>query len=305
MGASTPRDAAVVLAVLLAAVLAGCSGLVDEPTPTVTPADVPTADPPRTPVPTVVPGVRDNGSVQPAAVVDAHERRLENHSFRFTLHRTIHDGTETRQETYVRTWVAAGGTPFRLVQFVNVSRQRSVATTSDRAVDLWYDGSGAFFRVTDSTGTPYVRAQSVGRETLTDPAFPDLHRELLASARFGDPDRSGEDGSVRLVADAFVDRSALVSASAGTDPANASLVLVVTPQGVVRVTRLAFDATLDGDRVRVVQRTRVSGLDGTRPPVPEWLSDDPSPGLNTTGVEGGATTVEDGATNGTDSESRE
>jgi len=272
MSTPPPRGGVVVLTLFLVVILGGCTALSGEPTrtTTVTPATVPGDDPPVTPVPTVAPGVPADGTIEPAAVVNAHERALANRSYTFTLRRTVRDGTETRQETYVRTLVAAGGTPFRLVQFVNVSRQESVATSGDRVVDVFFDGSVAFVRVTDSTGTPYIRDQSIGREALTDPAFPDLHRDLLATARFDGPTGTDAD-AVRLVADSLTDPTALGSLSPGSDPANGSLSVVVTRTGIVRETRLAFDDRIDGDRVRVVQITHVSALDRTTVPVPEWV----------------------------------
>lgn len=258
------------LALLALVVLAGCHGLggVETETPTVTPAPVPTASPTSTPVPTVAPGITADGTVAPAVVVDSHRTALADDSYTATVRRTVRVEGTVQQVTFARTWVANDS--YRLVQYVNESRPGRVTTATEPAVDLWYNGTAAFYRITDSTGTPYVRARDVDRETLPDPTFGPLLADLLAAGRFRVVDTTN--GTVRLAATDIENTRALAPVLGAERLHNVSLSVTVTPTGVVRSTRLAYDATSRDREARVVQRTRVSAVDATTVPVPTWAA---------------------------------
>jgi len=266
-----PDRQAVLLAVLF--LLAGCNTLTGEQTPTltVTPASVPTDDPAGDPVSTFVAGVGESGTVDPVVLAERHREALSTHSYVFTFRRTVSNGTDTHRETYVRSWAAPNRSAYRLVQYVNESRADRVTTTGGPAVDLWYNGSTAFFRVTDSTGTPYIRDDQITRSALTDPTFAALLGETLSAGRYRGEHHPDE--SLTLVAVAIGNRSAIDLGP--TEPIrNASLTATVTPAGIVRATRLAYSVQRSGDWIRVRQTTRVRRLDNTTVPVPDWAPGD-------------------------------
>jgi hypothetical protein len=185
---------------------------------------------------------------------------------------TDENGGAVRRETFARAWVATNRSHYRLVQFVNVSHPARITTASDPSVDLWYNGSSAFYRVTDSTGTPYVRASGVATETLSDPTFPLVLRELFTLGRYRPLSQVSAVQPTRFVA-VSVNRSAVTPPSPYGRPRNVTARLTLTPEGIVQATRLTYTATGDGERVRIRETTRITAVDETSVPVPPWVPD--------------------------------
>lgn len=266
-GAGHPALPAVGLVVLV--LVGSCLGFAPggdrTGTPMVTPAPVPSTDP-ATPS-TVAPGIAADGTVDTPVVVARHRQALSNRSYTVTVRRTVTRGGETRRETYARSWVAPSG-EFRLVQYVNVSRRPDGPRAPQPVTDIWYNGSWAFFRQTDSTGTPHVRLQTANRTILPDPLFGPVLRDGLSVARLR-PSGSG-DRPLELVSASPVNRSVLDPPPSARTVRNVSVRVTLARNGVVRVVRVGYDATADGDRVHVVRTVRVSGLGETTVPSPPW-----------------------------------
>jgi len=234
-------------------------------TSTVTPAPVPSTEPP-TPA-TVAPGIAADGAVDPQVVVSRHRAVLSNRSYTVTVRRTVTRGGETSRETYARSWVAPSG-KFRIVQYVNTSRRPGGPQAQQPVTDIWYDGSWAFFRETDSTGTPHVRVRTANRSILPDPLFRPVLRDTLSVARL----RPSSDGDrpLDLAGVPPVNRSVLDPPPSVGTVENVSVRVTLARNGVVRAVRVDYDATADGERVRVVRIVRVSSLGETTVPSPPW-----------------------------------
>lgn len=271
------------LALLALVLLAGCGGLLADG-PTVTPAPVPTPSPTPTPQPTVVPGVHPDGGVRVDALLDRHRTALSNRSYTFTIDRVVRgpNGTDERVSTRLR--VAPGASSYRLVQWANGTGSLRVTATERPVVDAWYNGSTVLFRGTDSTGTPYVVARNVSVGPVPDPTFRSLLRERLAGFEFRVAGRTAD--GVRLVATGAGTPEAVAPPSPFERPRNVSMRVTVTPGGVVQSTRLAYDATDGGRRVRVVRTTRVSAVGDTTVRVPAWAGFGNATDANATGGPG-------------------
>lgn len=236
--------------------------------PTVTPAPVPSTDP-ATPS-TVAPGIGADGTVDTQVVVARHRQALSNRSYTVTVRRTVTRGEETLRETYARSWVAPSG-EFRLVQHVNVSRRPGGPRAPQPVTDIWYNGSWTFFRQTDSTGTPHVRVQTANRTILPDPLFGPVLRDTLSVARLRPS--GGGDRPLELVGAPPVNRSVLDPPPSAGRVRNVSVRVTLAHNGVLRAVRVGYDATAEGERVRIVRTVRVSGLGETTVSSPPWYMD--------------------------------
>jgi len=119
-------------------------------------------------------------------------------------------------------------------------------------LDLWYDGSVATFRIERNGSVDYDRSPSSGTGPVTDLTGHDRLAGLASNADLRVVGR-GVDGSYRVGGQQFASLSVLRVPTFLAAPRNATLSMVVTPEGLVEGYRLTYVTTFEGDRVRVVR----------------------------------------------------
>ncbi|WP_276273089.1 hypothetical protein [Haloarcula litorea] len=259
-----------VLAVLVA-LTAGCGGfgfadIDSSETETVTPVAVP--DDARGAYP---PGVGPTGVTDPAALGWAHANRLENASYTLVVNRTERYRNGTRHsQLRTRVRLAADRTYLTDVAVrgaggpVLLGRPPASAT-------FWSDGDRFLRRLTRDNRTVYneytppdsyagtwpywVRAVALDGRPSRDVS------ETVGEFRTETERRSGDPGVV-VVGDGL--RDDRFRGERVTEPADATLVARVTPDGFVRRYRVTYAArTDDGTPVRVTRSVRFSAVGNT------------------------------------------
>jgi hypothetical protein len=287
--------AALALASLL--VIAGCGGTVpgdgsgadagdSAQTATLTPAPVPAQTPVTTPTPTptpmptalpstpggalVVPGLTAGGVSDAFRFADGHREALTRGPYRVSTTITLvtEDGT-TLYERNETLHVGADG------RYRYITRSASADTYPVSAfaprIDLWFDGQSATFRAVRPNETIYERDPvASGTGPISDLTGHDRIAGLASTADLSLFGR-GVDGDYRVAGQRFASRSVLRTPAFLAAPRNATLSLVVAPSGLVRVHRLSYVATFDGQRVQVVRGRRFERADPVGPP--PWLDE--------------------------------
>jgi hypothetical protein len=275
------------VAVALCCLLAGCGTTPTDTragTDTLTPVAVPTSPPtvaaaptPRAATPTpraeeeLAPGVTGAGVEEPFRLAAAHRRGLSNRTFRLvrTLNVTRENGTVLRRTTR-RATVAPNAERYRVVDTAVDTDAYPVRAVAPR-IELWWAGGPALFRL---SGDGEVRYRRVDGFPLRGPAedltLRDRIAGLLSAVDTTVVGREpGEPVRVILVASG-VETDAVLDVPILLDrPRNVSLTLEVDVNGVVRAYRLGYDATFEGERVRVSRRARFAFVDGPVEP-PAW-----------------------------------
>lgn len=281
-------------ALCLVVLLAGCNGggtgdRAVTTTPTVTPAPIPTSPPTETVTPgeptgpALAPGVTVRGVEDPFALAGAHRQALSERSFRLvrTLTVTGADGTLLRLRAR-RATVAAGASRYLVVDTAVDTGAYPVRAVAPR-IEVWWAGGPALFRLSGDGEPRYRRAADV---PPTGPAgdltLRDRIAGLLSAADTAVVGREpGETVGVVLVAKAVRNDAVLRVPVLLERPRNVSMSLTVGVDGVVREYRIAYDATFEGERVRVVRRVRFAFVEGPVEP-PAWRDR----ALNASGVAG-------------------
>lgn len=282
----------------LAVLLAGCGAAPTGDAPageadTLTPVAVPT-DPP-TPTGTsaaptereLAPGVTGAGVEDPVALAAAHRRGLLERPYRLdrTLSVARPDGTLLRRTTR-RAAVGPNASRYRLVDTVRETDAYPVSAVPPR-VELWWADGRALIRLSGDGEVRYRRVDGVGpTEPVGDLTLRDRIAGLLTTTETTVVGREpGDPVRVILVAGDVRSDSMLRVPALLERPRNVTFALEVDTNGVVREYRLEYDATLDGERVRVRRRVEFAFLEGPVEP-PAWRER----ALNATGTTGGPDT---------------
>lgn len=273
--------------VALCCLLAGCGGspadtrtdgaetLTPVPVPTSQPTDPAAGNGTETPARAVereiAPGVTGRGVEDPFALAAAHRRGLSERPFRLvrTLRITGSNGTLLRRTTR-RATVGPNASRYRVVDTAVDTDAYPVRAVAPR-IELWWAGGPALFRLSGNGTVRYRRVDSVPPTgPAEDLTMWDRIAGLLSSVDTSVVGREpGEPARVILVAAGTGSDSVLGVPILVERPRNATLALEADVNGVVREYRIAYDATFEGERVRVVRRVRFSFVEGPVEP-PTW-----------------------------------
>lgn len=245
-------------------------------TATLTPVAVPTSPPTGSPVLStpveweLAPGVTGTGVVDPFALATTHRRTLRDRSFRLvrTLNLTRQNGTLVRRTTR-RATVAPNASRLHVV-YTGSYPIRAVAPR----IELWWAGGPALFRLSGDGDVQYRRADDVALAGLVgELTLEDRIAGLLSVTDTRVVGREPDDPvRVILVADGVGSESVLRLSPFLRDPRNVTVSLEVDIDGVVYEYRIAYDATLDGEGVRVVRRARFTFVEEPAEP-PAWADE--------------------------------
>lgn len=284
--------AALALAILLT--LAGCGGgfagetdadeeasstatLTPVPVPTETPVRTPTAT--ATPMPTaplstpggalVVPGLTAGGVADPFQFADGHEEALTAGPYRVLTNTSLvrADGTVLydRRETL---HVGAEGRRYHYTVRTETAEVYPVRPFAPE-IRLWYDGAVATFRVERNGSVRYERdVTTTGTGPVADLSGHDRLAGLASNADLRLVGR-GIDERYRVAAQRFASLSVLRVPAFLDAPRDATLSMVVSPDGLVEEYQLLYTTTFEGDRVRVVHRRTFSRAGPVSEP--SWL----------------------------------
>jgi len=267
------------LVLALCCLLAGC-GSASTGTPaggTLTPVAVPTDRSTPTAVPVraaereLAPGVTGTGVEDPFALAAAHRDGLRERPFRLvrSLRIARADGTILRRTTR-RATVAPNASRYRVVDTAVDAEVYPVRSIAPR-IELWWAGGPALFRFSGDGSVRYRRVDDVpSTGPAEDLTMRDRIAGLLSSVDTAVVGREpGETVGVILVAGEVRRESVLRVPMFLERPRNVSVTLEVDVNGVVREYRIAYDATFDGERVRVVRRVGFAFVEGAVEP-PAW-----------------------------------
>jgi hypothetical protein len=260
------RRVTLALVVALAAGLAGCGafdpGIGDGGSvETVTPVPVPTTAQPSPP------GVTD-GTVDPAAVADAHRRTLRATNYTVSTRVRIENGSAALSVFRQTRRVAAGGERYAGEYGRNTSNPPVALST--RSVAYWTGGDGYASRHVEHGRVVYLGWSTTG-EPITDVERARAARRVLSALSFTVAER-GDDALV-LTATGIRDRAALPRPRYVDGVHNVSARVRVGFDGVVSSSRLAYDARFADRRVRVSYETTVTDRGATTVERPAWVDE--------------------------------
>lgn len=262
------RPGVVALVVLLA--LSGCQTFGSgTPRETLTPPPVPEATATAATGLSLPPGVDSTGVTSPARLVAAHRAALEGRSYVLRLRYVERYANGTRRATVTwRNSYGSGGSArtIRVRNFSDIGLYNYSTVT-------WSNGRIVVSRIATDGEVRFLRPVEIpfsftgGRQL-----FVVLLRGEFDVARL--PDRSAYrltltsvEGTRPLV------RSYTFSPEVRENPRNVSLRLVVTRASLVRNYRLAYDTTVNGATVHVVQSIRLEGIGTTTVERPSWVGE--------------------------------
>lgn len=268
-------------------VVAGCSGIspsgdgVGTASTTLTPVPVPERSTPvgatpgtATPENLLVPGLTTEGVVAPFALADAHDDALTNRSYTRITHTELVGPNGSLRTTHQVLRVAEGGYRYHLTATSESAPSYPVSAVASR-LELWYDDAPALFRVGSGENVSY----RVGMTGSLDGPVGDITGEDRLVGLYGTVDRwsvqptSGDDSLLVLDSREQPDRDVLRLPTLVDEPRNATLQVVLTADGRVVSHRLRYDATFDGQPVRVVERVRYVKVGATTVDEPAWLDE--------------------------------
>lgn len=287
-----------VVAVLLLAMAAGCSGLPvveDGSGITVTPADVPTdeATPTRA---GGVPFVEANGSFSdPATLAANHRDTLQGQSFTVSATQTIRFPASNQTGRWELTASIAPSGAFA----VDTERGGSVFGT-DRSIRIGFWSNGeivveAFLRNGTWTANIVRDAQGNPVPPMTvmpiDPYFEGELRTIYAATRVQSMTRTDAGGQstdpVRLSTAGPVGPGVAGTLASVTAVRNLSATIDITEEGFVTRIRFRYAGEFAGEPVFVTRTVRYTKLGTTTVHRPDWVGDalagsdyDPSNGTN-------------------------
>lgn len=274
------------LVVVLA--LAGCSGIsssgdvVGTESSTLTPVAVPERSTPvgetpptATPENQLVPGLTTEGVTDPFALADAHEDVLTNRSYTRVTHTELVGPNGTLRSTHQVLRVARGGYRYHLTATSASAQSYPVSAVASR-LELWYDDAPPLFRVGEGENVSY----RVGMTGSLGGPVGDVTGEDRLVGLYGTVDRwsvrpviSRDHIRVVLESQEPPDTDVLRLPTLVSEPRNADLRVVLTGDGRVVAHRLQYDATFDGQPVRVVRRVRFVLVGETAVAEPDWLDE--------------------------------
>lgn len=259
------------LAVLL--LLGGCAGSGVQPGGdlTVTPAPVPPVGT-STPAYRLAPGLTEAGVVGPLSLTTAHADLLRATTYHVRLEERV-EGPDGSVDRRVLEGTFANRTSYHL----QVREGPANATTLVRA--LYADGERLYERLVINGEVRYY----VPRETLyplapypKHPLGSPTQREELYVALVGSQPAYNGTHTARgerhhlIVATAPTEHGFLAAWEYVDGFASYRFEALVTDRGLVRAYRLAYVATVDGERRRVVRTARWSRVGSAPVPVPAW-----------------------------------
>lgn len=285
------------VALVTLVVLAGCGGAVEDtgpddgsgddgrpPTETLTPVSVPTETPVTTPTATatpmptvspstpggalVVPGLTAGGVADAFRFADGHRDALAGDPYRVLTNVTVvrEDGTVLYAQRS-SLHVGADGRRYEFTSLTETNDAYPVSAFAPR-LGLWYDGDVATFRIERNGSVEYDRSPSSGTGPVTDLTGHDRLAGLLSNAEVRLVGR-GVDGTYRVGGQQFATLSILRVPTFLAAPRNATLSMVVTPEGLVEGYRLTYVTTFEGERVRVVSERSFTLAEPVREPA--WV----------------------------------
>ncbi|WP_436911903.1 DUF7537 family lipoprotein [Halosimplex marinum] len=264
--------------VALLVVLAGCSALTPgTDRPTVTPAPVPTDSP-------LPPGVEPSGVTDPAALANAHAAALGNRSYTLVTNRTVRAANGSlRSALTVRLALSAaparnyharvsvegpdaplviGEPPTRAEYWANDEVYLRRQAIDNRTEYSRYDDTDA-----------YVGTWSFWLGTVALDLGPETDlRSTLEGFETRVADRLPGSERVQLVG-TTVRSEGFVGDSTADDIENATLHAFVGESGFVSSYHVVYDATVDGERVRVRRSVRFERVGATTVDRPTWYDE--------------------------------
>ncbi|WP_135363796.1 DUF7537 family lipoprotein [Halosimplex halophilum] len=259
-------------------VLAGCSALAPgTDRPTVTPAPVPTDSP-------LPPGVEPGGVTDPAALATAHGAALGNRSYTLVTNRTVRaaNGSLRSALTVRLALSAAPARDYHARVSVEGPGAPLVIGEPPTRAEYWANDEVYLRRQTIDNRTEYSRYDDtdayvgtwsfwLGTVALDLGPETDL-RSTLEGFETRVADRSPESGRVHLVG-TTVRSEGFVGDSAVDDVENATLHAFVAESGFVASYHVVYDATVDGERVRVRRSVRFERVGATTVDRPTWYGE--------------------------------
>ncbi|WP_255197242.1 hypothetical protein [Halorarius litoreus] len=274
---------------VLALVLAGCSGFGgldgsgDSRTTTLTPVDVPERSTAVDATPStataenrLLPGLTTEGVTDPFVLADAHHDLLANRSYTRITDRTLDGPNGTLRSTHQELRVAEGGRRYHLTATSESAPSYPVSAVASR-LGLWYDDAPALFRVGQGENVSY----RVGMTGSLDGPVGDITGEDRLVGLYGTVDRWSVKPMVSwnnqrlLVLESREppDHDVLRLPTLVEEPRDAELQVVLTNDGGVVSHRLRYNATFDGQPVRVVEHVRYVQVGSTTVDEPAWLDE--------------------------------
>lgn len=273
------------LCVVLLVVLAGCSGTGgtvgdggESPTETVTPVPVPDADPERG-RPT---GIDGSGVSDPGSLAAAHDRRLEERSYRLVSNQTVRYANGSVRSQYLIDLRLAANRTYSVTVRTDGPAGPRLLGDPPAVSEFWSDGETYVraFGTNDPTYnefTPTASGVGTWRFWATTGVFevrlspPELIRESLGAVPTRIESTRSIDGGERYrVVDVGAPDAELPFPSAS--PArNVDLVAAVDRSGLVRRLELEYDGRIDGDRVVVSRSIAYSDVGTTEVRRPAWF----------------------------------
>jgi hypothetical protein len=244
-------------------VLAGCGSLgggSQAAGETVTPVPIPT-DSERYPA-----GISAEG-VSPSILTGTHERRMATTNYTFSSQQRVEGPNGTMWVTNRTRRIAneegsyAGRIDHRVVEF-------PLGRFSE-PIEYWGNDSVYASRRILSDRTEFYGWQRNTEPPRNLTSLPLLERTLGAT-RLSVVERRGE-GRVTLVGSELRWPDRLPSPPYLTDPRNVSVTVSVSERGVVTRWRLAYDATLVNESVRVIREARLTDIGVTTVQRPGWV----------------------------------
>lgn len=213
---------------------------------------------------TFPPGVSTNGVTDARTLVDAHQRALRNTSIAYT-HATR---VAYANGTHVANWTTRYDIGPRNAAYLFVQTANGTLLNVRRPDrwSAWSNGSvtvSCLHRGNESTyrrGTLTLDLDIGGR--LYD-VFTGLNTTL---------DEQTVGAPFTVNADGVTDARVLSTSPALQNPRNVTLTATITERGVVESYRLAYDATLQENRVHVVERYELAGVD-IQVTEPDWVDE--------------------------------
>lgn len=256
---------ALTAAIACLAVIAGCSALAPGDAPpeeTLTPVSVSDADRASS-------AERDDPRKETGLganishVVAAHDRALDDRSYRITVRQEISADGRTIRSTTHRRWIDAGGEPYR-----GRLQQNSTEYPTQSAfdtVEYYSDGSVAAARYGDRQ---VIASDEFDSGPARDPTVQD---EIVSFLRaFELQARQDEMGTV-LRGTSIVAPGSIEAPVGSTDPRDGEISARFGPHGVITSLRVAYTVTIDGRPVRVTRTIRIDKVGHTTVERPPWL----------------------------------
>ncbi|WP_435197119.1 hypothetical protein [Natronomonas sp. EA1] len=272
----------------LCVLLAGCGGFANGSQPTETLSPVPVPADPETPPPTSVtptptpdpPGERlalgltTAGVTDPFVLAGSHRSHLRNSSYTRIETMRIEAGNTTLREWRRVTRVAPSGRPYHVVE-VSESHPSYPVSAANAHLEIWFDGGPALFRV----GEEQVDYR-VGTTGDFGGPLPDVTGHDRLAALYGE----FTDWSV-LTTTTFDGHLHILTSesSRGTavlrpplflaNVSDAEVRIAVRGDGRVQRHSLVYEATFDGEPVRVVRATSFENVGNTTVERPGWYDE--------------------------------